>query len=122
MNEPTDVLEVELAGSLDARTTPDLRAKLYGLIDAPGRLVVLDLALVTSADVVALRVIAGVSRLASLHGDRVVLRAVPAPVRRLLTVSRLARLVEIEREAGAFAVPQPLAGVTDVASATPETT
>ncbi|MDO7867309.1 STAS domain-containing protein [Nocardioides jiangxiensis] len=112
---------LELSGSLDARSTPEIRTALQRLLDVPGRVVVLDLGAVTSADVVALRVIAAASRLSALRGGRVVLRGVPDTVRRLLTVSRLARLVEIERVPGAFRIPQPR-GDGDVASATRETT
>lgn len=108
---------LELSGSLDARSTPEMRTALQRLLDVPGRVVVLDLGAVTSADVVALRVIAAASRLSALRGGRVVLRGVPDAVRRLLTVSRLARLVEIERIPGSFAVPEQR-GSADVISAT----
>ena len=111
---------LELAGSLDARSTTEIRSALYALLEVPGRVIVVDLRAVTCADVTALRVIAAASRLATLRGGRVVLRAVPDAVRRLLTVSRLARLVEIEREPEPFSVPRPRA-VRDVTSATPET-
>lgn len=111
---------LELGGSLDARSTPEIRKALHDLLSVPGKVVVLDLRAVTSADVVALRVIAAASRLASLRGGRVVLRAAPAPVRRLLTVSRLARLVEVERTPGETRVPRPR-GVRGVGSATSET-
>lgn len=111
---------LELGGALDARSTPEIRTALHELLAAPGRVVVLDLRAVTSADVVALRVIAAASRLAARRGGRVVLRAAPAPVRRLLTISRLARLVEIEKEPGEVHVPRPRV-VRGVTSATPET-
>jgi anti-anti-sigma factor len=116
----TEDCVLELGGSLDARSTPEIRSALHDLLSAPGRVVVLDLGAVTSADVVALRVIAAASRLAALRGGRIVLRATPGPVRRLLTVSRLARLVELERTAAELDVPQPR-GVRGVGSATPET-
>lgn len=111
---------LELTGSLDARSTPELRSALQRLVDVPGRVVVLDLGAVTSADVVGLRVIAAASRLATLHGGRIVLRHVPDAVRRLLTVTRLARLVEIERLPGSFVVPRPRVAAPDEASATHE--
>jgi anti-anti-sigma factor len=111
---------LELSGSLDARSTQEIRSALHALLEVPGRVVVLDLRSVTSADVVALRVIAVASRLATLRGSRVVLRAVPDAVRRLLTVSRLARLVEIERAPEPFAVPAPRAEL-GVAITTPDT-
>lgn len=104
MDDEVDLLE--LSGPLDVRTTREVRSALHALLEVPGRTIVVDLCKVTSADVVALRVIAAASRLASLRGSRVVLRSVPGPVRRLLTISRLARVVEIE---------------ADVAIATPET-
>lgn len=111
---------LELSGSLDARSTPELRSALQRLLDVPGRVVVLDLRAVTSADVVGLRVIAAASRISALHGGRIVLRQVPDAVRRLLTVTRLARLVEIERLPGSFAVPRQRAAEADEVRATPE--
>lgn len=116
----TEDCVLELGGSLDARSTPEIRSALHDLLSAPGRVVVVDLRAVTSADIVALRVIAAASRLAALRGGRIVLRAAPAPVRRLLAVSRLARMVEVERTPGDAQVPQPR-GVRGVTSATPET-
>ena len=116
----TEDCVLELGGSLDARSTPEIRSALHALLTAPGRVIVLDLGAVTSADVVGLRVIAAASRLAALRGGRIVLRSAPAPVRRLLTVSRLARLVEVERTPGDVHVPRPRV-VRGVASATPET-
>jgi anti-anti-sigma factor len=91
-------LNLELTGSVDARTSRELRSALYSLIDVPGRLVVVDLRRVTSADVIGLRVIAAASRSASMRGSRIVLRAAPPAVRRLLAVSRLARVVEFEEK------------------------
>jgi anti-anti-sigma factor len=96
VEEHLDEHSLELSGSVDARTSREVRSALQALIEVPGRIVVVDLRRVTSADVIGLRVIAAASRNASLRGSRVVLRAASPAVRRLFTISRLARLVEFE--------------------------
>jgi anti-anti-sigma factor len=98
VEEHLDEHSLELSGSVDARTSREVRSALQALIEVPGRVVVVDLRRVTSADVIGLRVIAAASRNASLRGSRVVLRAAPPAVRRLLTISRLARVVEFEEQ------------------------
>ena len=96
VDDDMDEHSLELSGSVDARTSREVRSALQALIEVPGRIVVVDLRRVTSADVIGLRVIAAASRNASLRGSRVVLRAAPPAVRRLFTISRLARVVEFE--------------------------
>lgn len=89
-----------LAGDFDGRSTWEVRSALYAhLARWPGADVVVDLSAVRSADVSALKVLAVASLSASRRGQHVTLRGCAPAVRRLLHLSRLIRLVEVERVA-----------------------
>ena len=60
--------------------------------------VVLDISAVGSIDATALKVIAAASRQAQRYGVRVVLRGAQPAVRRMLHLTHLIRLIEVERE------------------------
>jgi anti-anti-sigma factor len=82
---------VALSGALDGAAAPALREHLLGALRGSGRVLVLDLSAVTSADAAGLAVLVGVRRRAA--GLGVALRlAAPAPqVAALLRVTRLDR-------------------------------
>ena len=87
-----------LDGDFDVRSTREVRFALYEALAAHGDVVV-DLTLVDSVDVTALRVLAAASRQASRHGHHLTLRGCNGSVRRLLHLTHLIRLVEVERDA-----------------------
>lgn len=92
---------VVLAGDLDVRSTEAVRAVVHELVGRAddGGVVLVDLSDVTSVDATALKVLAAATRAARARGVRLVLRASPPAVRRMLHLTRLIRVVEVEREA-----------------------
>lgn len=86
-----------LRGDLDGRSTQEVRAALYDRLGACDGDVVVDLTEVTAADVIGLRVLAAASRYADRRGRRIVLRGAGGGIRRLLHLSHLVRVVELER-------------------------
>jgi len=84
-----------LRGDFDARSTFKVRDVLYGQLAAYGDVVV-DLSGVTVVDMTALRLLAAASR-RTAHGGHHPLRACSPVVLRMLHLSRLARVVELER-------------------------
>ncbi|HWJ81352.1 MAG TPA: STAS domain-containing protein [Nocardioides sp.] len=99
-NGPTLVL----AGDFDVRSTGEVRNAIYDHLDGdyvsehPEHAVAIDLSGVDHVDLTALRVIAAASRVAAQSGRRVVLRGACPAVRRMLHLSHLIRVVELERE------------------------
>jgi anti-anti-sigma factor len=85
-----------LAGDFDARSTFGVRNALYELLAAHDDVVV-DLGGVTSVDVIALKVLAAATRRTAGEGRHLTLRGCCPAVRRMLAVSRLGRVVEVER-------------------------
>lgn len=86
-----------LSGGLDGRSTPEVRDALQASL-AEHRVVVVDLSHVHAVDLTALRVLAFASTQAARSGQHVMLRGCSPAVRRMLHLSRLVRLVELERE------------------------
>lgn len=90
-----------LAGDLDVRSTSEVRAALNEHLRVHGSStagrVVLDITEVHSVDATALRVLAVASRGARRRGGRVVLRGACPAVRRMLHLTHLIRLIELER-------------------------
>lgn len=87
-----------LSGRFDARSTWRVRAELYDLLAVYDEVVV-DLTDVVAVDVTALKVLAAASFAAGRDGHRVTLRGCNGAVRRLLHMSHLIRLVEVDRTA-----------------------
>ena len=90
-----------LAGELDVRSTGEIRTALYEHLRVHGSYthgrVLIDLSDVTSIDATALKVLAAASRRARRRGGVVVLRGACPAVRRMLHLTHLVRLFELER-------------------------
>ncbi len=90
-----------LAGDLDVRSTSEIRAALYEHLRVHGSYtdgrILVDLSAVTSIDETALKVLAAASRRARRRGGVVVLRGACPVVRRMLHLTHLVRLFELER-------------------------
>lgn len=83
-----------LAGDLDVRSTTQVRTAVRDLLTAYDE-VAIDLSGVESADLTALRVLAAATVQAIRDGHHLTLREPSAPVRRMLLISHLARIVEV---------------------------
>jgi anti-anti-sigma factor len=92
---PTLVLQ----GDFDARSTWEVRNALREQLHGQERDVVVDLTEVSSIDLTALRVLAFASREAARSGGHVTLRGCGPAVRRMLHLTHLIRVVEVERAA-----------------------
>ncbi|HWU21736.1 MAG TPA: STAS domain-containing protein [Nocardioides sp.] len=101
MNEldiTTDGPTLLLSGDFDVRSTGVVRSAIYDrLWSADGDLTI-DLHGVDSVDLTALKVLAAASRRAIRAGRHIVLRGATPPVLRMLYLSHLIRLVELERD------------------------
>ena len=87
-----------LRGDFDVRSTGEVRRALYELLSQENDVVV-DLSGVTTVDLTALRVLAAATRQAGRDGHRLRLSGCGPAVTRLLLMSRLIRVVEVERVA-----------------------
>lgn len=88
-----------LSGHFDVRSTWEVRTAIYELLGSHEGDVVIDLSGVDAVDLTALKVLAVATREASREGHHLVLRGCSGAVRRLLHLSHLMRLVELERTA-----------------------
>jgi anti-sigma B factor antagonist len=87
---------VVLEGALEVSTVPDARAVLHDAVDRGVADLVVDLSGVDVIDATGLGVLVGTHRRAQRAGRRLVLRGVPARIQRLLTVTRLSRVIPCE--------------------------
>ncbi|KQY54517.1 STAS domain-containing protein [Nocardioides sp. Root140] len=87
-----------LAGPFDVRSTMEVRTAIYEHMSASLDDVVVDLTDVSTVDLTALKVLAVATRTAERQGRHLRLRGCGPSVRRLLHMSHLFRLVEVERE------------------------
>lgn len=94
----TDGPTLLLSGDFDVRSTWEARNAVYALLEEYDDVVV-DLSEVTAIDVTALKVLAFATRRAAAQGQHLTLRACAPAVRRMLHLSRLIRVVEVERAA-----------------------
>jgi anti-anti-sigma factor len=99
MDIATDGSTLVLSGSFDARSTWEVRNAIYDHLEGQDRDVVIDLSDVEFVDVTALRVLAVATRQASRNGHHLTLRGCNGAVRRLLHMTHLIRVVEVERVA-----------------------
>jgi anti-anti-sigma factor len=93
----TDGPTLVLSGSFDGRSTWQVRNAIYQHLERHDHDVVIDLTDVAYVDMTALRVLAVATRQASRNGQHLTLRGCNGAVRRLLHMSRLIRVVEVER-------------------------
>jgi anti-anti-sigma factor len=95
----TDGSTLVLAGAFDVRSTMEVRNALYELLALHDGDVVVDLSGVDVVDLTALKVLAMATRQAARDGHHLTLRGCRPAVRRMLHVSRMIRVVEVERVA-----------------------
>lgn len=95
----TDGPTLVLRGDFDVRSTMEVRSAIYEHLEGCDEDVLVDLTEVGSVDLTALKVLAFATREASRNGHHLVLRGCGPAVRRMLHLSRLIRVVELEREA-----------------------
>lgn len=88
-----------VAGRLDVTTAADLRVELLALLDdepeSADTELLIDLSGVDTVDMVGLGLLVGVHRQAQRRGRRLVLTGVPPRVMRLLTATRLRRVLTV---------------------------
>ncbi|MEU1013562.1 2-oxo-4-hydroxy-4-carboxy-5-ureidoimidazoline decarboxylase [Streptomyces sp. NPDC005890] len=101
----TDAGPILLTGRLDVTSAADIRRVLHEAVDTSADDVVLDLTGLDSWDATGLGVIMGVHRRAGRRNRRLVLRGVPSMMMRLLTATRLHRILIIESTAGEGVLP-----------------
>jgi len=99
MDIMTDGPTLVLSGDFDVRSTWEVRQAIYDLIEGHDEDVVIDLTDVDSVDVTALKVLGVATREAGRAGHHLTLRGCGPAVRRLLHLSHLIRVVELERVA-----------------------
>jgi anti-anti-sigma factor len=90
-----------LAGDFDVRSTMEVRNAVYDLLSSHDADVVVDLTEVDSVDVTALKVLAVATRQATREGHHLMLRGCSPAVRRMLLLSHLNRVVEVDRSGAA---------------------
>lgn len=88
-----------LSGDFDVRSTWEVRTAIYDHLEGHDEDVVVDLTEVSTVDVTALKVLAVATRRASRSGHHLTLRGCGPSVRRMLHLSRLIRVLEVERAA-----------------------
>ena len=89
---------LHLVGRLDVRTVPDVRSALHTAVDAGRGELVVHVGGIVVADATGLGVLVGAHRRAQRSGRRLVLRDVPLPALRLLRVTKLHRVLQVEDE------------------------
>ena len=95
----TDGPTLVLSGDFDVRSTWEVRNAIYDHLEGHDEDVVIDLTDVTTIDMTALKVLAVATRQATRDGHHLTLRGCGPSVRRMLTLTRLGRMVEVERAA-----------------------
>jgi anti-sigma B factor antagonist len=90
-------LELALTGRLDVSSVADVRAALHDAIDCGTGDLVVDLSGVELIDATGLGVLLGADRRAKQQGRRIVLRDAAPRVRRILRVTRLQRVLTLDR-------------------------
>ncbi|GAA4112851.1 hypothetical protein GCM10022215_09530 [Nocardioides fonticola] len=94
----TDGPTLVLSGDFDVRSTSAVRDALHDQIRRLDDDVVVDLSGVEVVDLTALRVLGAASLAAARSGQLVRLRGCTPAVRRMLHLTHLIRVVEVERE------------------------
>jgi len=91
---------VQVVGRFDGSTVPLVRAALHEAVDDGDEDVLLDITGVDWIDIPALALLADTQRRLRAHGRRLRLRGCEPRVRRALAVTRLNRVIEVERRRG----------------------
>ncbi len=99
MDITTEGRTLRLSGDFDVRSTWQVRDAIYEHLHRHADDVVVDLSDVRVVDLTALRVLAVATRAATREGHHLTLRGCGPSVRRMLHLSRLFRVVEVERAA-----------------------
>jgi anti-sigma B factor antagonist len=94
---------VRLGARLDAGTSSGERARLHEAVASGAGDLILDLSELEVIDATGLGVLVGTHRMARDAGRRVVLRAVPPRIMRILAVTRLNRVLHVEAQTAAVA-------------------
>jgi anti-anti-sigma factor len=89
---------LHVVGRLDVHTVPDVRAALHAAVDAGRDDLVVHVDGIVVADATGLGVFVGAHRRAQRLGRRLVLRDVPLPALRLLRVTKLHRVLQVDDE------------------------
>jgi anti-sigma B factor antagonist len=97
MPEPKQENVVRLEGLLDVRSVGDVRQELNDLIDSCDGDVIVDLAAVDAVDATGLGLLVATHRRAERQGRHLVLRHPMPSVVRILAVTRLSRVLHVER-------------------------
>ncbi len=99
----TDGPMLVLSGEFDVRSTWEVRAAIYEHLEEHlerrDEDVVIDMSDVTTIDITALKVLAVATREAVRQGHHLTLRGCGPQVRRMLHISRLIRVLDVERQA-----------------------
>src|SRR3954447_7302581 len=95
----TDGPTLTLSGDFDVRSTMEVRTAIYEASHVYEQDVVVDLTGVETLDITAARVLAYATLEAGRTGHHLRLRGCGPAVRRMLHLSRLARVIEVERAA-----------------------
>ena len=95
----TDGPILHLSGDFDVRSTWEVRNAIYDHLEGHDEDVVVDLTGVTTIDMTALKVLAVATRQATRSGHHLTLRGCGPSVRRMLHLTRMIRVVEVERAA-----------------------
>ncbi len=88
---------VKLGAHLDVRTVGSARATLYSVIEDGAGDVVLDMANLESIDAAGLGMLTAVHLRCERAGHRLVLLNCPREIRRVLAVTRLNRILHLDR-------------------------
>lgn len=97
MELTVDGRKIVLHGHFDVRSTGVVREALYDLMGRTSGNLVVDLADVHALDATALRVLAAASMTMERQGRSLVLRGCSPALRRVLALTRLRRLITLER-------------------------
>ena len=89
---------VHVLGRLDVHTVPDVRSALHAAVDAGAGELVVHVDGIVVADATGLGVFVGAHRRAQRVGRRLVLRDVPLPALRLLRVTKLHLVLQVDDE------------------------
>ena len=93
VQEPERGRALVLRGRLDARSAPDVRQSLHRVVDGGTGEVLVDVEHLVLVDVSSLGLLLEAHRRAERVGRQLVLVAVPAPLQRMLRVTRLDRVL-----------------------------